>query len=121
MEAQGPVEFEDLAAAKKAMVEIFDCLTEERATIAAAISEAGSDFQMKFIKVMPLLQNVLAKPLVKYGFPAGGPGIMQGVQAFMKLKEDEAIAEGMALLQAGLMGNTPSEEEVVAIRVKLSA
>ena len=57
------------------MAEVFEALKTDQDQITKAVAEAGDDLQKKMMLVIPLLQGVLAAPLQKYGFPAGGPGV----------------------------------------------
>ncbi|KAL1515677.1 hypothetical protein AB1Y20_002294 [Prymnesium parvum] len=121
--AAAPVTFKDLAEAKKAMLEVFEKLEADQEMIKTSIAEAGDDIQKKMMTVIPLLQKTLAGPLEAYGFPPGGPGIMQGVAAFQqaeKLEGGGVLVEGMGMLKSGMMGIFPPAEAIAAMKAKLA-
>jgi len=106
------------------MLEVFTALDGSKDDIMKAVVAAGDDLQKKMMTVIPLLQTTLAGPLAAYGFPAGGPGIMQGVGAFTKasaLEGGEVLKEGMDMLKQAMMGQTPAEEATTAFKAKLAA
>merc|ERR1712159_751401 len=110
-------EFMDLAEAKQAMLDVINRLDEDQEEVKAEITQAGDDMQKRIMNVIPVLQKTLAAPLEKYGFPAGGPGIMSGVVAFQKIVDSNPdaaadIKDGMDLLKKGMMGTFPSSEQI---------
>ena len=120
------------AEAKKALSEIVDVLLpavqdggDLKAALDKAHAEATEDAARKqkvMAYCMPIIQKILGDVLIKYKFPAGPMGILQGFAALKKFSEESpAIATAMTTLSGAAMGGgMPTEAQVAEIKAGLA-
>jgi len=132
MSAAPPV-FADVAEAKKAMIEVMETLLtdENQELIAKALASVTPDMEeatkkQKLMQLgMPIIQNALGGVLVKYKFPPGPMGVMQGFMQFSAISMKpggQPIAEALGMMKAGAMsGAIPKKEEIEGALANLKA